>query len=157
MYPDEDQCHYCQHPRWKEVENLRIASKRDTTSTKKKRAYAQHVYIPVTHRLQLWWSDKRRAETMIRYRNSAVMDRHDEKFSDFWSGRLCNELQSRKFSDASQEPMLAKDTDVAFFLSTDGVKVFKSRRAFYMWPILLVCIPFCIPFSLRCTYANIVT
>jgi len=61
---------------------------------------------------------------MIRYRNSAMMGCHDQSFSDFWSGQLYNDLQSRMFSDAMQKPMLAEDTDVAFFLSTDGVKVF---------------------------------
>jgi len=52
LYPDEDQCHHCQHPRWKEIENLRSAPG-DSATTNAKKPYAQHMYMPVTHCLRL--------------------------------------------------------------------------------------------------------
>jgi hypothetical protein len=129
MYPTDTVCNICGHPRWKPSKDLEGGSKTDPVSAKE--AFAQHVYIPVAHRLRLWWSNAVKAETMIHYRNLAV----DDPFSDFWSGGLYKDLRTQNTSGGS---FFSRDTDVAFFLSTDGVKVFKSRRAFYIWPILLV-------------------
>jgi hypothetical protein len=72
---------------------------------------------------------------MIRYRNKARFDREQGQSADFWSADLIQELQER---DCAERSMFSQDTDLAFFLSSDGVKVFKSRRAFHIWPLLLI-------------------
>jgi hypothetical protein len=51
--------------------------------------------------------------------------------SDFWSGELYRDLKLRG--------LFQEKTDIALSLSSDGVKVFKTRSAFQIWPIMLVC------------------
>lgn len=57
MYPDKDSCDYCHLSRWREGT--------------KKVPNATHEYIPITHRLKLWYADSRRAATMVLYRRQA--------------------------------------------------------------------------------------
>jgi hypothetical protein len=116
---DCTECLECKHPRWKDP-------------VRKTNPFAQHSYIPVARRLQLWWSNSNRAQKMIEYRKLAEQDRISGKRSDFWSGDL--------FQDLKAKGLFRKETDMAFVLSSDGVKVFKSRRAFYVWPLILVCL-----------------
>lgn len=42
------------------------------------------------------------------------------------------------FTDLKQQGLFQEKTDIALSLSTDGVKVFKTRSAFQIWPIMLV-------------------
>lgn len=119
-YPDMDNCMYCQRPRWM-ASGLREG---------KKIPYATHSYIPVTHRLALMFSNPSTAESLVSYRYSAEQDRGRGVRSDFWSSDL--------FDTLKQKGLFQQDTDVAFMMSTDGVRVFKSRKAFNIWPILLV-------------------
>ena len=109
----------CKQSRWKDPET-------------KKRPYAQHSYLPVFHRLRIWWQNTHRAKKMIDYRKTAELDHSRNLRSDFWSGKL--------FQDLKKKGLFASETDLAFALSSDGVKVFKSRRAFYIWPLILVCL-----------------
>ena len=51
-------------------------------------------------------------------------------YVDFWSGALFRELKDGLFPNLS---------DLAMFLSTRGVKVFKSRKPVYTQQITLVC------------------
>ena len=146
MYPEASECLHCGHPRWKVDKNYRHPGNRPEetpNSELPKKPYAQHTYMPLSHRMRLWWSNRSRVETMIRYRNVAVLDRAEGLVSDFWTGTLYSDLRTRR-PDGQHEhelPMFHQDTDIGFFLSTDGVKVFKSRRAFYIWPLLLVGYP----------------
>jgi hypothetical protein len=139
MYPGLDRCLEpdCQHPRWKDI--------------KQKVPYAQHSYIPVTQRLLHWWGNAVHAKLMLDYRNG-FNEKHNASGEqlDFWTGALCKQFQDRG--------LFTHETDLAFVLSSDGVKVgsasfstsvltvcncscqvFKSRRAFYIWPLILVC------------------
>jgi hypothetical protein len=139
MYPELERCLEpdCQHPRWKDI--------------KQKVPYAQHSYIPVTQRLLHWWGNAVHAKLMLDYRNS-FKEKHNASGDqlDFWTGALC-----KQFQDSG---LFTHETDLAFVLSSDGVKVgsasfstsvltvcncscqvFKSRRAFYIWPLILVC------------------
>lgn len=50
--------------------------------------------------------------------------------SDFWTGELYRDLKLRG--------LFQEKTDIALSLSSDGVKVFKTRSAFQIWPIMLV-------------------
>jgi hypothetical protein len=131
MYPDATECMVCSHPRWKETEDFRAPG----GACRSRKPFAQHTYVPVAHRLKLAWSDAQRANLMLRYRNMAGLARENGQCSDFWSADLMCELQEK---DSAPRPMFSQDTDIAFFLSSDGVKVFKSRRAFYIWPLLLI-------------------
>jgi hypothetical protein len=134
MYPDDTECRVCHHPRWKTITNMR--SKK---TTEKQVPYAQHTYIPLTHRIRLWWSNSRQAEKMIHYRNTTAEQGNAEgKSTDFWTGQLLQDLRKRDEDRGARTPMFSQDTDLAFFFSTDGVKVFKSRRAFHIWPLLLI-------------------
>ncbi|KAI5776687.1 hypothetical protein EDC01DRAFT_636530 [Geopyxis carbonaria] len=125
MYPDMQECKYCQHPRFKTLQVRRQKGKKPTVQ----KPWATYDYIPVTHRMRLWWADTRRAQVMLNYRRQVKLDRENGMFSDFWSGGFCAELQ--------QQGLLQHDTDIAFFFSSDAVKVFKSRRSFKITPLLL--------------------
>jgi hypothetical protein len=104
MFPDLDTCLEpdCQHPRWKDVE--------------RKVPYAQHSYIPITQRLLLWWSNSSRAKSMLEYRTNISDDRTPTRDRvDFWTGTLYHQLRD--------QGLFADKTDLAFLLSSDGVKV----------------------------------
>jgi hypothetical protein len=107
----------CKHPRY------------CVSAGGKQQAYAQHSYIPVAHRLRLMYSDKQYAKEMMAYRYGCVQDREKGIRSDFWTGDL--------FSDLEKNGLFPSITDLAFALSSDGVKVFKTRSTFYIWPIML--------------------
>jgi hypothetical protein len=66
---------------------------------------------------------------MMAYRYGCVQDREKGIRSDFWTGDL--------FSDLEKNGLFPLITDLAFALSSDGVKVFKTRGTFYIWPIML--------------------
>ena len=102
MYPEASMCleTSCRHPRWKPESRI---------------PYRQHSYIPLLARLKLWWSDFHRSRQLTEYRKIAEGDRQREKRSDFWSGDL--------FHDMRRKGLFEADTDMAFTLSTDGVKV----------------------------------
>jgi hypothetical protein len=69
---------------------------------------------------------------MIDHRKKAESDRESGLRSDYWSGDFHHELMHSK-------NLFRDETDMAFIASSDGVKVFKSRRSFTIWPILLIC------------------
>jgi len=102
MYPEASICleTSCRHPRWKPESRI---------------PYRQHSYIPLLARLKLWWSDFHRSRQLTEYRKIAEGDRQREKRSDFWSGDLFHDMRCKGLFEA--------DTDMAFTLSTDGVKV----------------------------------
>lgn len=73
MYPDKEECDYCQLPRWKEALGTRNVKGRGGVqpSPRKPVAFATYEYIPVIHRLKLWYANPRRAEAIISYRREA--------------------------------------------------------------------------------------
>ena len=93
---------------------------------------AQHSYIPVTHRLKLRWADKQTAREMLAYKSLCKSNLEKGIRSDFWTGQF--------YVDQKARGLYQDDTDMAFMLTTDGVKVFKTRDDFTIWPIMLVCI-----------------
>jgi hypothetical protein len=125
MYPDLDQCITCQHPRWKTS-----GGQTSDDAGLRKIPYATHSYIPVAHRLSLLYSNADQAYKMTSYRYAAERDRQRGLRSDYWSSDL--------FQDMQKKGLFKEDTDLGLMISTDGVKVFKSRRSFNIWPILLV-------------------
>jgi hypothetical protein len=119
-YADLEVCpiEKCKHPRYRNGSGGKLVP------------YAQHSYIPVAHRLRLMYSDKERAREMMEYTYQCEQDRENNIRSDFWTGELFRDLQAKG--------LFSLRTDVALALSSDGVKVFKTRSAFYIWPIMLV-------------------
>jgi hypothetical protein len=113
------ECLICHSARWKDPDI-------------KMQPVAQHSYFPISSRLQLWWNNCQRAKQMIEYQKKAVSDRVHDIRSDFWSGDL--------FADMKSKGLFQTETDMAFIMSSDGVKVFKSRHTFCIWPIILVCL-----------------
>ncbi|KAH8152180.1 uncharacterized protein LAJ45_03606 [Morchella importuna] len=124
MYPDLDRCLTCEHPRWKPSKN----PDDDPSAAQARKPYATHGYIPIKHRLKLLYSNPSMAALMVAYRYGAEQQRARRVRTDFWSSDLFEE----------KKEFFPNDTDIAFLLSTDGVRVFKSRRNFSIWPILLV-------------------
>lgn len=53
------------------------------------------------------------------------------KRRDIWDGTLMTELRTKKH-------LFKNPTDLAFLFSTDGVRVFKSRSLFSVWPLILI-------------------
>ncbi|KAA8910744.1 hypothetical protein FN846DRAFT_774739, partial [Sphaerosporella brunnea] len=96
----------CKHPRYR-------------TTNGRQEAYARHSYIPVTHRLRLMYANKERAKEMMAYRYKCSNDRNNNTRSDFWTGEL--------YSDLEKKGLFPCITDMALALSSDGVKVFKTR------------------------------
>jgi hypothetical protein len=119
-YADLKECpiEKCKHPRYRNGSGGKLVP------------YAQHSYIPVAHRLRLMYSDKERAREMMEYPYQCGQDRENNIRSDFWTGELFRDLQAKG--------LFSLRTDVALALSSDGVKVFKTRSSFYIWPIMLV-------------------
>jgi hypothetical protein len=76
------------------------------------------------------YADKQRAKEMMDYPHRCLEDRENNVRSDFWTGTLCR--------DQERKGLFSQITDVALALSSDGVKVFKTRSAFNIWPIMLV-------------------
>lgn len=57
MYADKGECDYCQNPRWK--------------PGGKKIPFATYEYIPIIHRLRLWYADPARSSNLTSYRRKA--------------------------------------------------------------------------------------
>ena len=57
-------------------------------------------------------------------------NKNDGTMFDFWNGTLFNKLQ--------EQGLFKEDTDLGFFCSSDGVRLFKSRTNFAIWPIMLL-------------------
>ncbi|KAI5810373.1 hypothetical protein BZA77DRAFT_221843, partial [Pyronema omphalodes] len=114
MYPELERCTHCDHPRWREPSS-------STRNPRRKVPYATHSYIPVAHRISLLFSKAEQASLMTTYRSTAEQDRHKGLISDYWSADLFHDIKTR-------HGLFRNDTDIGFLLSTDGVKVFKSRR-----------------------------
>ncbi|KAI5804435.1 hypothetical protein EDC01DRAFT_611109 [Geopyxis carbonaria] len=111
-----EECPICQHPRWQFVDGCR-------------QAYSRHVYIPIIHRLCLWYSNAARAETLVQYRKHAESR---SMYTDFWNGSLYRDILKKK------RLCFQNDTDLGFFASADGMKVFKTRKPFNTTPLILV-------------------
>lgn len=120
MYPSLTQCPRCGTPRWRPDSQV---------------PQERHVIFPVTHRLRLWFSDPKRALTLIAYRRHAEALGEprgaEARLVDFWNGLLFRQLKAKG--------LFSQPTDVAFFFSTDGMKVFKTRKPFYTQPMILAC------------------
>lgn len=84
----------------------------------------------MTPRLQLWMSLRERVNTLKGYRQYAESS---DKIDSFFAGEHFKKLKA--------EGLFAKDRDLAMFLSTDAVKVFKSRKEFKVQPIAAVGFP----------------
>ena len=88
-------------------------------------------YISLVHCLHLQYSDPDQARKLKAYR--AEVDTRTQStgvLEDFWGSKL--DIRLREIG------LFQNDTDLGFYLSTDGIKVYKSRVEFHNWPILLV-------------------
>lgn len=64
MYPNKEECDYCQLPRWKPAQKAK---------SPQRVPFAAFEYIPIIHRLRLWYADPDRAATMTSYRRHAEL------------------------------------------------------------------------------------
>lgn len=71
---------------------------------------------------------------MTCYRFATERDRKKGLRSDYWSSNLFEDMKTSK-------GLFGLDTDIVFMLSTDVVKVFKSRQSVSIWLLLLVLSP----------------
>ena len=112
---DNDHCLICLSPRYDKSGN----------------AVQTFDYIPVVHRLRIQYASLRRSDIFTtypeqcraRYKTSGII-------SDIWNGKLVHELEERG--------LFANKRDISLSFHTDGVKLFKSRSSFHVWPLLLI-------------------
>lgn len=130
MYPEKEACDYCELPRWKG----------ENTSTSRI-PFTTYDYIPITHRLRLWYADPSRSTVMESYRRQAELE---DRLTDYWTSELYLGLKSKG--------LFRTKTDLAFLLTTDGVQIFKARARFSIWPIALEC--FNLPPAVRAKRQN---
>ena len=90
-------------------------------------------------------SDKRRAETLTAYRAYAEHAAADPsaKIESFFGGELYKQLRERS-------GLFQGHQDLALFLTTDAVKVFKSRIEFKCQPIAAVSLSLSLSLSRSC-------
>lgn len=94
--------------------------------------YKTYDHIPLIPRLRLQYADPNRARMFTTYRQSAETANSSANLTtDFWNSRLFRSQKQKK--NLYQNP-----TDLAFFMSTDGVRVFKTRTNYIIWPIILI-------------------
>ena len=88
-------------------------------------------YIPLIHQLRLQYSCAHRSERFTTYPAKCVNDYQSSGIiTDIWNGKLLSRLREKGlFSNA---------TDLALSFHTDGVKLFKTRSAFHIWPLVLI-------------------
>lgn len=99
------------------------------------RSRASYLYIPIIHRLKLQYASPKRAQKLTEYRASVESrggdsTNTDDLHEDFWNGQL--------YCDQKEQGLYSQDTDLGFFFSTDGVRIFKTRSNFQIYPLLLV-------------------
>lgn len=90
-------------------------------------------FIPVIHRLRMQYANTERARKFVGYRASVEArwsESPDGLSEDFWTSGL---YQSQK-----AQGLYADDTDIGFLFSTDGVRVFKTRSNYTVYPLLLL-------------------
>jgi hypothetical protein len=93
-------------------------------------------YIPLTHQLRLQVANKQRAELFEKYpRECEENFKVSGVMTDIWNGNLVKHLRSKTVEAGA--PILTRKEDIALMLSSDGSKVFKTRSAFHIWPIIL--------------------
>ena len=87
-------------------------------------------YIPLIHRLRLQFSSVRRAQILTEYPAACAKEYSETNIlTDVWNGRLIGHLRARG--------LLQNPEDIVFAFHTDGVKLFKTRSAFHVWPLIL--------------------
>ena len=69
---------------------------------------------------------------MIAHKAKCRRDARNDIKSDYWTGELYKEQREKGLFPE-------ENTDMAFMLTSDGVKVFKTRDDFSIWPLMLVC------------------
>ena len=88
-------------------------------------------YIPLIHRIHLQYFNEKQSHQFCQYWSSVTSWYESTKMlEDFWGSKLHHILH--------QKGCFQNDTDLGFYLSTDGIKVYKSWVEFHNWPILLV-------------------
>jgi hypothetical protein len=138
------ECLYCGEPRFVQAQSSKRQMPKGTpvkgrnlkTTSRESQPEPQATfdYIPITHRLRLQYANAERAKTMTFYPSRCQQERGSNdvqgKMTDVWNGHLIKILQ--------QKHILDRETDLCFTFSTDGVKVFKTRSAFHIWPLFLI-------------------
>lgn len=88
-------------------------------------------YIPLIHQLRLQYACPRRSRIFSSYPSSCNRDfSHSGIMTDIWNGKLMSCLRDKG--------LFSNTTDLALSFHTDGVKLFKTRSAFHIWPLLLI-------------------
>lgn len=87
-------------------------------------------YIPIIHRLMVWWGDVNKNAELQEYPASFEQGQElPAKLSDFWDGKMVRRLRERD--------MLTRLSDLPFFFSTDGVNLFRKGTQCEVWPLIL--------------------
>ena len=88
-------------------------------------------YIPLLHRLRLQYSSASRADILTTYPEQCTAKyKASGVITDIWDGKLLQELRERG--------LFMNKSDISLSFHTDGVKLFKSRQSFHVWPLLII-------------------
>lgn len=88
-------------------------------------------YIPLIHQLRLQYSSSSRAQKFMSYPAECASNHSSSGIiADIWDGKLLRSLK--------EKGLFANSTDLALSFHTDGVKLFKTRSAFHIWPLVLI-------------------
>lgn len=112
---EHDHCLICLSPRYNKSGN----------------AFKTFDYIPLLHRLRLQFSSASRAKILTTYPEQC-RERYEQSgvITDIWNGKLFHEL--------SERGLFQNTSDLSLSFHTDGVKLFKSRKSFHVWPLLII-------------------
>lgn len=88
-------------------------------------------YIPLIHQLCLQYSCPSRSQTLMSYPADCQSNyRRSQIMTDIWNGKLLAQLR--------EIGLFNQHTDLSLSFYTDGVKLFKTRSAFHIWPLLII-------------------
>lgn len=142
MYRNKEECDYCQLHPWKEIHGEDINIQRQLLVH-----LSCYDYIPITHRLKLWFSDHGRATARISYQRRAESHRRCFSFRavnpDLTSGPprwLLGLLDEWAVPRAQNQRIIRQPYRFGFLLTINGAQVFKAKTRFSIWPIALECL-----------------
>lgn len=88
-------------------------------------------YIPLIHQLRLQYACASRSDKFTSYPTKCIRNHNTSGIiTDIWNGKLMGRLR--------EKGLFSNTTDLALSFHTDGVKLFKTRSAFHIWPLLII-------------------
>ena len=116
QYASLRSCAFCGSSRYRE---------KDTVSP-----IQQYLYIPLTKRLEIQYSDRERSKALKEYRSALLRTYKEGQYRDVWDGDLFQDYHTKL-------GLFKRSTDVGLQLSLDGVQAVRTKN-FLMTPVILL-------------------